>query len=197
MDGDNNMKIIKIILLNLIILILLHSVYSAGVSSPYSETIPLVMAPGQTYEFYLELQNMVGNEDLKFTAKINSGSEFLEITDTEKEYLVPVGRKDIKVNVKVTLPEDTEEGDYDLSLEFKMVPLIQEGGSMVNLDQGVVMNFPLQVEEGATLPGQQVSSEVSLPSPEEQPAGKGNLWWVVALVIVLVIIVALLIRKKK
>lgn len=200
MDGDYNMKKIKNIILLLVCLFLVQAVYSAGVASPYSENIPLVMAPGQVHEFYLGLQNMVGNEDLKSIVKVSSGNEFLEITDTNNEYLVPFGSKDIKINLKVTVPEDIKEGDYTLGVEVKFIP-INEGknGGMVELNQGIATNIPLQIKEGALQPKPQVTetTETSTSVFSKQKAKSNSLLIFAFVVVIIIVLLVFLFRRKK
>lgn len=197
MDGDYNMKT-KIILI-LVSLFLVQAVYGAGVASPYSDGIPLVMAPGQTHEFSLGLQNMVGNEDLNAIVKLSPGNKFLEITDANNEYLVPSGNKDVKINLKVAVPEDTKEGDYTLGIEVKFVSLNEKTGGMVELNQGIVTNIPLQVKEGVPQPKSQTAetSESSTPLFSKQKTGSNSLLIFALVVLVIVVFLVVLLRRKK
>jgi len=194
------MKKIKSIILILVSLFLVQVVHSAGVSSIYSEGIPLVMAPGQTHEFSLGLQNMVGNEELKAVAKISSGNEFLIITDENSEYSVPLGSKDMKINLKVIVPENTKEGDYTLGIEVKFAPVNEgEMGGMVELNQGIVTNIPLQVKEGATQPSsvQTESTGTTTPISSKQKTGSNSLLIFAFVVVIIVILLIFLLKKKK
>ena len=84
-----------------------HFVSAFGVTSFYYEGRPLVMMPGESRNISLILQNMVGNDDMKATAEITEGREIaviLDGLDGEAEYLVPLGVKDVQVNIKVRMP---------------------------------------------------------------------------------------------
>ena len=71
----------KIILMLIILLGLVPITYGFGVTTPYWDDNPLIIAPGQSIEFSLFLQNMIGDNDLDATAKVSSGKEFVEILD--------------------------------------------------------------------------------------------------------------------
>lgn len=192
---------IKTILLSIILFILLPVVvYSAGVASPYSENIPLVMAPGQTHEFYLGLQNMVGNADLKFIASVSSGKEFLQITDSYLEYPVPSGSSDVKINLKVIVPSDAKEGTYDLGIEVKMVPVNNEVSSgMVQLNQGIITKIPLQIKKGASQPVLNTGESTGTVPQTSKGEKKGNTGLLLAgfVILVIILLIIFLYRKKK
>ena len=69
-------------------------VLAMGVSSPYWDQNPLNLYPGQTENVQLNLQNMVGSDDVTISASITKGSEIASITDASTVYSVPAGTKD-------------------------------------------------------------------------------------------------------
>jgi len=167
----------------LIALLLLSPLASAfGITAPYWETKPLVMLPGESIDFALILQNMDGTEDVVLKAELVSGGNIATLTDDELEYLVPLGRKDINVNLKVTIPEDASPGDsYSVSVAFKEISTDEEG-KMVQMTSGITKSVPVIVK-----------SEEVLPEEEE----KGFPTTMVVLLLVIIVILWYILFKKK
>ena len=80
-----------------------------GATCPYWSENPLTISPGEEKEISCILQNMLGGKDIKLKAEITSGLEIATLTDSNTEYIVPFGREDIKVNLKVKIPENPEK----------------------------------------------------------------------------------------
>jgi len=174
----------------LIALLLLSPLVSAfGVTAPYWDDNPLIMYPGQTRDFALTLQNMVGNEDMVLKAELVTGAEIATLVDEELEYLVPFGRKDIKVNLRVEIPEDAPfDKEYSIGVSFKQI--LEDEGKMVQMAGGVGKYVPVIVKsESEVLP-----EEEEIPIPEEE---KGFPTATVVLLLVIVVILGYIIFKKK
>jgi len=174
----------------LISLLLLSPLVSAfGITAPYWETKPLVMLPGESIDFALILQNMDGTEDVVLKAELVSGAEIAILTDEELEYLVPLGRKDINVNLKVTIPEDALLGDnYRVGVSFKEISADEEE-EMVQMTTGIAKYVPIRIgPESEALPEEETSV------PEEE---KGFPTAMVVLLLVILIILGYIILKKK
>ena len=174
----------------LIALLLLSPLASAfGVTTPYWDDNPLIMQPGQTKDFALTLQNMVeGSEDIVLKAKLVSGSEIATLVDEELEYLVPFGRKDIEVNLRVIIPEDAElNKEYTIGVSFKQI--LEDEGKMVQMAGEVGKNILVIVKsESEVLP------EEGIPVPEEEGFPTAM---VVLLLVVIVILGYVILKKKK
>ena len=89
------------------LVLILPSAYAFGVTSPYWDTKPLSLHPGESIDFALILQNMVGDQDLTFKAKIVQGAEITQLTDPSNIYFVPFGSNDVRVHVRVTVPNES------------------------------------------------------------------------------------------
>lgn len=127
-------------------LLLLPLVQAYGVSSPFWDTRPLVIQPGHTQEVTLQLQNMLGGEDIIFRASVEEGKEIVTIIgDEDLDYYVPYGSKDVTVKLKVTVPEDAEGKTYKVRILFKQRPVETDEG-MVQLAGGIGTSFPVIVE---------------------------------------------------
>ena len=161
-----------------LILISTSIVYAFGVSSPYWEGNPLVMSPGETKTINLNLQNMVGNENVTVKAEIKKGSEIARI---EKDiYTVLAGTADSYVPLKITIPRNAENNSR-IEIEFKTITPGAGGG--VAMGTGMTVSFDV------------VISEIEV--------GAGKITWktailmLIAVIIVLAIIIYLVLRKKK
>jgi len=170
-------------------LLLLSPLVSAfGATTPYWDDNPLIMYPGQTKDFALILQNMVGNEDIVLKAELVSGVDIAALVDEELEYLVPFGRKDIEVNLRVKIPEGVPlDKEYTIGVSFKQV--LEDEGKMVQMASEVITNIPVIVKSEEVLP------EEEIPTLEEE--GKGFPTAVVVLLLVIIVILGYIILKKK
>ena len=118
MKNINKKMIGKEILIGFILLLCINNVFAFAVSSDYWSGNSLKLAPGETKEFSIILQNLVGTSDIRIKAVVTSGSEVLTITDSSDTYLVPAGEK-INVNFRVTIPIDAEPGQiYNAKIDF-------------------------------------------------------------------------------
>ncbi len=175
----------------LIALLLLSPLASAfGVTTPYWDDNPLIMQPGQTKDFALTLQNMVaGSEDIVLKAELVSGAEIATLVDEELEYLVPFGRKDIEVNLRVIIPEDAPfDKEYTIGVSFKQI--LDDEGKMVQMAGEVRKNIPVIVKSESEVPPE----EETIPPKEEE---KGFPTAMVVLLLVIVIILGYILFKKK
>ena len=138
------MKKINIIWTAFLMALLLGSLVSAfGVSSPYWQGKPLRMARGETQTVNLNLQNMVGNEDVTVKAELVKGSE---ISDLEKDiYTVNAMTSDAVAPLKVSIPRDYEAGTREIEVEFKTIAT-DEGGA-VTIGTGMTIAFDVVISE--------------------------------------------------
>ena len=172
----------------LIALLLVPLASAFGITAPYWETKPLVMLPGESIDLALILQNMDGTEDVVLKAELVSGGNIATLTDEELEYLVPLGRKDINVNLKVTIPEDASPGErYSVGVSFKEISTDEEG-KMVQMTSGITKSIPVIVKSEEVLP------EEETLIPEEE---RGFPTAMVVLLLVIIVILGYVILKKK
>lgn len=127
-------------------ILLAVNVLALGVSSPYWSGNPLTMYPGETKTVSLELQNMVGSDDVALQASLIQGDEIAVLTDSDLIYEVPAGTKDTKVNIEVEIPENAQVGqEYSIGLSFTTVTPGQQGG--FNLGSSIEQYFNVKVIE--------------------------------------------------
>ncbi len=185
--NGNVKKTMKKAFLFIILLTLLNSVYAFGATTFYGDVgnrdplDPLKAFPGDSKEIYLELQNMVGDNNITLKAVLVNGSGIASLTDESELYEVPLGRKDIKVNIKVKIPENAKPGDiYDIGIAFTTVKT--EGPGQLRFGQSVERHFNVLVIE---------------KTPAKKEEGKINNW--IAYLIIGIIAIAIIIffaRKK-
>ena len=167
-----------------IMTLMLCSLVSAiAVSAPYTPKSPLSMYPGESKTFTLTLQNMAGEEDVKFDASVAQGSEIVSLVRGNKEYLVPIGSNNVPVEVKVKVPKNAEVGtEYLAQVKFEPIPLGTEEEGMVQLALGISGYFKVNVVE----------------KPEGVKEGLSTTTWIIILVILIVLVlVGIWMAKKK
>jgi hypothetical protein len=163
----------------ILVFILLVGCASAwGVSSVYTRDNPLRLNPNGTTTITFNLQNLVGGEDLRIKAEVVNGTEYAEIIGAD-EYDLPLGSKDVGVNVMVTSP--SQEGEYLIGIAFSTITSGQGPG--VVLGQSIVKNFYL-------------NSEVT-PVVTEEKAGVQWYVWVIIVVVAIAIILWFVLKPKK
>ncbi len=166
----------KIIFLFVLILMLTSIVSAFGVASPYWSGNPLILGRGETQIVDLNLQNMVGEEDVKVKAELVAGSE---ITFLPKEiYKVKAGTHDTMVSLKIKIPKEAEVGDVKtISIDFKTISEDIEG---VSLGTGMVTSFDVIV------------SGEAVKSSSEAVVGL-----LILAIIILVIVIWFVLKRKK
>jgi len=97
------------------------SIVSAfGVSSPYWEGNPLNMPRGSVKVVNLNLQNMVGDEDVTIEAELVEGEDITSLG--ENRFTVPAQTSDILVPLEISMPKDTSPGEIKtVKVVFKTV----------------------------------------------------------------------------
>ena len=179
---NNNLIIFGIIFG--IFLISLSFVSAFAVSSQYWKENPVSLYPGQSTDIYVDLQNVGGEEDLTATVTITQGSDIAEIIDESNVYFVPIGER-IPVNIRITIPSDTEiNGDYTVTLS--VTASASSSGGPLGLGSGVEKEIPVKIIEKPKTKGISQNGELT--------------WWVyviiIAILIALIIIILVLIKKR-
>jgi len=155
-----------------------YLINAVAVSGTYSNRRPLEVSPGETKSITFVLQNMADENDVKFKALISEGSEIVRITDSNTEYLVPVGSNDVPVKLSVEVPSGAEIGiEYQIKIEFEPVSTGNEEEGMVQVMNGLSRYFIVKVVE---------------KSEEESPMTKGMLVYIGIIIVLLLMIVFLI-----
>jgi hypothetical protein len=190
----------KLIFLFVAIITLVLPMLSAfGPALPYSRTMPLTIAPGETKNFQVNLQVSMGEGNKTIRVSIVNGSDVASLVDSNHEYKVPEGRA-VNVPVRVTVPKEAVEGQ-----EHVVTFLIQDitpvkGSGMVQFSQEMEASIIVLVKNPP--PVAPLETPVTTPTPIENPQqGSGSILWA-AIIIVIVIIIGIIIffvfkfRKK-
>ena len=178
-------------------------VSSAGVSAPYWDSAgnekALIVSPGEAKDIEYSLQNLVGDKDIRFTARIINSSDIASFADANTTYIVPVNTSQVKVKVHIKIPENAEVGKvFKIRTEFVATPLSEAG--QLQIASGYIQSFDVVVQEKK--PGQITSEENFTQAYSGAPSSKGlSIWiyWVIGAVVLIVIIFIILkiIRKPK
>jgi len=132
----------RVLMLVVLLLLISPAAFAFGVTSPYWDTKPLVLHPGETKDFTLILQNMVGEKDLSFIATVNKGAEIASLINSSSVYNVPFGADDVLVNVRVTVPLKASFGEID-RIGISFVQVAEEEGKMVQISGAVATDIPV------------------------------------------------------
>ncbi|HLD00456.1 MAG TPA: hypothetical protein VJC39_01805 [Candidatus Nanoarchaeia archaeon] len=128
------------------LLAMLPLVASFGVTTPYWDTKPLSLHPGESQEVQLLLQNMVGEGDITLLASITEGGNIAQLLDQNLNYLIPFGTKDVPVSLRITIPEDAStDGDVKVIVSFKQLVSSNAEGEMLQMAGGVGAIIPVTI----------------------------------------------------
>jgi len=117
----------KEILAGFILLLCFSNIAAFAISSDYWSGNPLKLAPGESKEFSLILQNVAGTSDIKLKITVVEGKNVLQLMDSKTLYTVPAGEK-INVNFRATMPIDAKSGDrYTAKIDFAEVKDTSQG----------------------------------------------------------------------
>ena len=182
MINNQNKIYLKILLFILVFFNLVYSANALGVSTPYWETNPLELYPGQSENVELTLHN-IDPHNIKVTSELIEGAEIAKLTS--KEYTVPA-ESNTKVIVTVKIPDTVEDGtEYTVKLKFRQVKVETEG--MVQLASGIDTSFPVIVK----------APPAPTPAIEEEKPALTNSFLVVILLLILLVGYILLKKKKE
>src|SRR3989338_1687592 len=137
------MKAIKIIMYALLLTIIANFVSAFGITSFYWEPDrSLSLLPGETRNVELQLQNMVGSEDITVSAEVTEGKEIAVILDTSNIYKVSAGHKDVYINLKITMPENYLPGQKT-TVTVSVKDVGEGEGGMMDFGTAVLTSFPV------------------------------------------------------
>ncbi len=172
----------KLIIGCIMALLIAQMVSAFGITTLFYDRNPLITTPGKVEEVQLLLQNTDERKDVRLKARIIEGADIAEITDESLEYFVPMGEKNVKVNLRIRVPDTMKpEERRDIKVSFTQVGIDKEG-EMVQLGTGITAVTPLVI--------------ASPPAPVAAP---GNSMLVVAVVLLALAaaIGVLMFRRKK
>lgn len=175
------MKNIKLLTLAMAVLLLASLISAVGVVTPYTDALPLKISPGETKTVDLELQNMVGNEDITLRINLTDSQGIASISE-KTDYLVPKQTKDTKVPVTITIPEDAAIGTSYL-VKFDIVRVSSEQGAGATLVEQFNVKLGVLVEE---------KQEETESTDNDKGIGKIE----VIIIVIVIILIAIVIKTK-
>jgi len=181
---------IKLSLGILIILLVMPLVNAFGVTTPYWDENPLIMFPGETKDVQLLLQSEADSDPLIARAELIEGGEVATMLDSNLDYNVEPGQKDVAVNIRITIPEDANLNDrYDVRVSFREI-LERGGGGPVQMATGVGTKIPVVVESFA-------NAGEAVREPKTQATSISLTTSILLLAIIVIIIIAYTTLKNK
>lgn len=166
------MKTNKTLILPALLFLFLVSaslVSAFGVSAPYWKDNPLVMTPGETRTVNLNLQNMVGNEDVTVKILVVEGEDIAQL---EKDvFTIKAGTSDAVIPIKITLSKGGIE-PKKIKLEIKSITPGETGS--VSMGTGMVVAFDVVT--------------ITANATEQQPISK-NSKMIIAVILAIAVII--------
>ena len=180
---ENKKRGMKVMaMLSLAILGMMSFASAFGVANLYYGGNPLKLAPGESSDVLLNLQNMVGDQDMTVSLKVSQGSDIASTSDAL--YTIKKGTSDTFATVQVKVPSDAQIGaTYNVGVMVS--PVNQNSGGMISVGTAIESSFPV---------------EVVAPKNVEKPAVlSSSTMAVIAVIIVLIVLWILfsLMNKKK
>ena len=194
------MKLKKGVMILSFLLLIIPIVNGFGITSMYWDTNPLVLEPGQTIDVFLLLQNMVGDSDITLRAEMVEGSDIAKIIDSNLDYLVPFGSKDVRVNIRITIPEDIPlDNEQIVTVSFKNI--VPNEARVMQLTSAITKSIPVKIVgsgEGTKTPAEP-TIKVVVPDVVESVEGapvQGSYVLVGIFLMVLILIFFVLKRRN-
>jgi len=154
-----------------ILIVFLCPLVMAGIASGYYSENPLIMAPGETRDIeFGRLQNLNEGRDIILEAELLQGSEIATLTDPNLKYPVPLGEKNVAINMKVFISNETIDGEeYLISVKLSDITPSEEEG-MIVFAKTFTWSIPVLVQE---------------PSRKLEI----NIWWILLVILIIILII--------
>lgn len=191
----------KYTIIFLLILLIPLTTAAFGFSFPYSKDNPLELNPGQSQETSFTIKNS-GEEPVTIQAQIIQGAEITQLIDESTTYTIPP-KQETKANIKITIPENTEQEEYTVAILFKSKPSAQNEG-MIQFATNIGKKFTVKVTEKQTTQTQESpiteTQEEQKETLKKSPISKTNLAIILitlALIASLIIVTIIHLSKKQ
>jgi len=138
------------------LIVITQTITAFGVSAPFWPEHDLEMVPGDSRIVELNLQNMVGDEDVEVRAELVLGNEIAKLK--KNSFTVKSKTYDTMAELEITIPPETPLGErISVKVEFRTIPAGGEG--MVSMGTGmnvgfdvVTANVPMSPKDGSKFP---------------------------------------------
>ena len=194
MDNSN-----KLITIGILIILSINLVFALGVNSPYWQTNPLKMYPGETKEVVFPLVNSVNEPTTEATVSLTKGNEIAEIISGDK-YNVNPGENDKNIVLRITIPENAKIGDdYGVGFKVLYIPAGESGNVKLNVEYNI--DFPVQIVSQAdatstTNPDTSITPNTpndDTTNPDTSNTNLGNLKAITPYTIIIILIIAIIV----
>ena len=138
----------KKIILIILVLILISTISAFGISSPYWQGNPLTIERGETKIINLNLQNMVGEEDITVKAEIIQGKEIVSLK--QDTFFIKAGTSDTIIPLEITIPRNIKEENKTIKIDFKKISS-NKGG--IVMGTGMSIYFDIVTTENKSKKG--------------------------------------------
>ncbi len=177
----------------MILLLITPGIFAFGVSM---DPTPLKIAPGETKEVPLNIQNMDGDQPITFSIIWVEGNQIAEVIGGTTYTLQP--KSEVYVKIKVMIPLTANPGDaYNLKLRLNQIP--SEGGKIV-IATGHFVEKPVVVVAESDLP-KSTPTPLQQEEPEQQtteiPQSNNLLYGMTGIVLIALIVLIIILRRKK
>ena len=143
-----------------------------GMASEFLENNVMILHPGETKEYRIELQN---TEDADMRFRFNLESDIARIKDNQTEYVVGKGKPFQSIAMIISMPEDAKPGEEHF-VRYSAVPVSESEGP-------VRLNVKLNNEFRVVVPGQKDSFGPNYPG-------------IVTIIFLMLIIIVVMFRKN-
>jgi len=137
-------NLLKIIPLMLLVVLFSFYVDAFAVSMKHLADNTLVLSSGESSNFEITLQNMIGDQDELVQVIITEGSEIARIADKDAVYEVLKGTKNTKVNILLDIPDDAPLGT-EWNVRFSADLVTGGGAEMVQISGSLSDGFKVLV----------------------------------------------------
>lgn len=178
-------------ILGILILLLSSSVIAFSVSAPYLENKQLKLYPGAEANLKFDLQNSGATANTITKVEIVEGAEITELADGKDTYTISPGGL-TTVNIKITIPNDTELGQIK-HIKLSFTAKEEEAGGF-SIGSSIGQEFDVVIGEIPPVTPEEVEAETS---KKEITNTKIITYLITGLIILIIIYYAIKKTKRK
>jgi len=170
------------------LILLLPYVYSLGMASTYLQENTLKLEPGESYIYFITLQN---GDDIDVNAEFFLNSEIAEIVNPKETYLLKGKSYDTEIMLNITIPKEDSPGKI-YSVSYSLKPIADNRGQ-------ISMNFKLNKDFNVEVIGEakeNIEKPVAEIPSSESPSDINISLIMAILIIISLMTVALLLKRS-
>jgi hypothetical protein len=169
------------------LLLLIPSVYSLGMASTYLQENTLKLKPGESYIYFITLQN---GDTIDINAEFTLNSEIAEIVNPKETYLLKGKSYDTEIILNITIPKEDSPGKI-YSVSYSLKPIADTRGQ-------ISMNFKLNKDFNVeVIGGKKANAEMpAAESPSSESPSDINIPLIMAILIIISLMTIVLLIKR-